>query len=255
MPRLRLVSLTAAAALAASVTGALAAQTNPSKQSQASVSVAMCHPSDVVVDRFATFNGQMRAVPGTKRMAMHFTLLERLGSVSSGFKPVSLPDLKSWRRSKSGARMFIYTQKVTALRDGGAYRMRVQFRWYGANKTLLRTTTLRSGTCRQPAPLPDLTITSITSAPTDAGQRVYSIAVANNGQGDARNVPVALKVDGAVVGNSTVDLLPAQESSLVQITGPACAFTVRAVTNVGRLIPETNYSNDALTAPCAQANS
>ncbi|HEY1593769.1 MAG TPA: CARDB domain-containing protein [Thermoleophilaceae bacterium] len=261
MSRPLLALLIAGAALAASVTGALAAQsgsssTPSSKPSQSSVTVAVCHPSDVVAERFATFSGQMRALPGTKRMTMHFTLLERLGSVSTAFKPVSLADLKAWRRSKSGAHTFIYTQKVTALRDGGAYRVRVQFRWYGANKTLLRSTTVRSGTCRQPAPLPDLMVSSITSMDAAAaGQRIYSITVANNGQGDARNVPVALKVDGAVAGNSTVDLLPAQESSVVQIMGPACAFMVRAVANSGRLIPETDYSNDSLTAPCPQPNS
>jgi hypothetical protein len=198
----------------------------------------------------------MRAISGTKRMAMHFTLLEHLSGVAGGYKPVTLSDLKSWRRSKSGARAFIYTQKVTALRDGGAYRMRVQFRWYGGSsgKTVLRTTTLHSHTCRQPAPLPDLTVNSITSAPATANQSTYSITVANEGQGDARNVPVLLRVDGTPVGTSTVDLLPAQESTVVQIMGPSCAFGVRAVANQGRLISETDYSNDSLGASCASTN-
>ena len=240
------------------MSGALAATPTPveSKATQASVTLADCHPSDDVSERYASFNGQMRAIPGTQRMMMRFTLLERLGGSLAQFKPVSLADLKPWRRSKAGARTFIYTQRVTALRDDGAYRMRVQFRWYGSHKTLLHSTTLRSRACRQPAPLPNLTITSITSVPANvAGQRVYSITVANTGEGDARNVPVALKVDSTVVGSATIDLLPGQESSVVQIQGPQCALTVRAVADPDRVIPETSDSDNAVTAPCAQAGS
>lgn len=249
--------LVAGAAFAATVAAALGAQSSiSSKAGQATVALADCHPSDIVDQRYASFNGQMRALAGTKRMAMHFTLLERLGTAAGSYKPVSLPDLKAWRKSKAGARTFIYTQRVTALRDSGAYRMRVQFRWYGDHKSVLRSTTVRSRTCRQPAPLPDLTITSITSMPAlAAGKRTYSITVANQGQGEASAVPVVLKVDGTVVGTSKVDLLPAQESSVVQIVGPQCAFTVRAVADPGRLIRETDESDNALTLPCAQTTS
>jgi hypothetical protein len=249
--------LTVVAALAATVAVALGAQAGvSSKAGGASVALAVCHPSDLVDERYATFNGQMRALPGTKRMAMHFTLLERLGSTGGSFKPVPLSDLKGWRKSKSGAHTFIYTQKVTALRDSGAYRMRVQFRWFGAHKTVMRSTTVRSRTCRQPLPLPNLAITSISSMPAaEAGKRTYAVTVTNQGQGEARNVPVVLKVDGAVVGSSKVDILPGQESSVVQIVGPACAFTVRAVADPKRLIRETDESDNALTVPCAQAGS
>src|SRR3982751_2925493 len=78
-----------------------------------SVTLSECHPSDDVTQRHASFAGQMHAVPGTARMAMHFTLQERLGSPH--FKSVSLSDLRPWRRSKAGARNFIYTQRVTSL--------------------------------------------------------------------------------------------------------------------------------------------
>jgi hypothetical protein len=247
--------LIAAPVLTASVTAALAATSTASRPGQASVILADCHPSDLMPERYAAFNGQMRSITGTKRMAMHFTLLERIGTSPGGYKPVSLPELKPWRRSKAGAHAFIYAQRVTALHDDGAYRMRVQFRWYGDNHSLLRTTTVRSRACRQPAPLPDLTVTSISSTPAASGKRTYSLTVANKGQGEARDVPVSLKVDGVVVGRATVDLLPGLESSVVQIVGPQCAFTVRAIANPDRLLSETDTSNDALTVPCAQATS
>lgn len=243
-----------AALLGGSVAAALGAAPTASKASQASVTVAECHPSDDVTQRFASFSAQMRSIPGTKQMAMHFTLLERIGGGLAPYKPVALPDLKQWRRSKAGARTFIYMQRVTALRDDGSYRMRVQFRWYGGHKTVLRSATMRSRSCRQPAPLPDLAPVSISSAPSmSAGQRLYSITVANNGPGEARDVPVELKVDGTVAGRASVDLLPAQESSVVQIQGPQCAVTVRAVVDPDRLVPETNDSDNALTVPCAQS--
>ena len=242
--------------LAALTAGAFAATPVNSRTTQASVTLVDCHPNADMALRYASFNGQMRAIPGTQRMAMRFTLLERLGGALAPFKPVSLTDLKPWRRSKPGARAFIYTQRVTALHDDGSYRMRVQFRWYGTGKTVLRTTTLRSRACRQPEPLPNLTINSITSSPaTTPGQRVYSITLANSGQGDARNVPVELKVDGTAVGSARVDLLPGQESSVVQIQGPQCALSVRAVADPDRVVPETNDSDNALTVPCAQSGS
>jgi hypothetical protein len=253
MARPLLGALIAAAVLTAWVTAALGAHPRGSKPGHATVRLADCHPSDLVSERFAAFDGQMHTIPGAKRMAMHFTLLERRGS-RGGYKPVPLTDLKPWRRSKPGVRSFVYTQRVTALRDDGAYRMRVRFRWYGPHRTVLRGTTVRSRTCRQPAPRPDLTVTSIGSMPLPGGQRSYSVTVANDGQGEAQQVPVVLKVDGVVVGSSMVDLLPGQASSVVQITGPACAFTVRAVADPDRLIDETDDSNNALTVPCAQAS-
>jgi hypothetical protein len=194
----------------------------------------------------------MRRVAGTQQMEMHFTLLERLGSSRAArFKPVSLPDLKPWRRSKPGARTFIYTQRVTALRDGGAYRMRVQFRWYGHGKTLLRNMTLRSRSCRQPPPLPNLAISSVTANPAPvAGDRMYSITVANNGLGDAQNVPVELQVDGKPAGSAKVDLLPGNESTVVQIEGPRCAASVRAVVDPDGRIAETDETDNILLAPC-----
>ncbi|HET8672585.1 MAG TPA: CARDB domain-containing protein [Thermoleophilaceae bacterium] len=217
------------------------------------VTVSDCHPADELAQRYASFSGQMRAYPGTARMMMRFTLLERLGGLT-GFQPVPLQDLRPWRRSKPGARTFIYTQRVTALRDGGAYRMRVQFRWYGAHGTLLRTRFAHSRVCSQPAPLPNLTIGGISSAAAATpDQRLYSITVTNSGDGEARNVEVALKVDGTVVGATRVDLLPADESTVAQISGPQCAFDVRAIADPDRRIRETSDADNTLTVPCAQA--
>src|SRR4051794_19806941 len=141
--RRALIGISTLSVLAASAAGALGAPSKQTKPVVRSVSVADCHPSDDVTQRYASFAGRMQALPGTARMAMHFTLLERVDS--SVFKPVSLPDLRLWRKSKPGARTFIYTQRVTALRDGGSYRMRAQFRWYDSNGAVMKTSSTRSG--------------------------------------------------------------------------------------------------------------
>jgi CARDB protein len=253
MRRAALIALVAGAALAAPTAASAAGKRLAGAAVRhALVSVSDCHPAAELAQRYASFSGQMRAYPGTTRMLMRFTLLEQLDSVS-GFQPVALQDLRPWRRSKPGARTFIYTQRVTALRDGGAYRMRVQFRWYGAHGTLLRTGFARSRECRQPAPLPNLTIGGVTWGPgATPDQRLYSITVTNSGDGEARNVDVALKVDGTVVGGASADLIPAGESTVVQISGPQCAFSVRAIADPDRQIRETSDTDNALTVPCAQ---
>ena len=253
--RRALIGIATLAFAAGSATTVLAAAGPPGKPGHPSVSVADCHTADDIAQRYASFSAQMRALTGTTRMAVHFTLLERLGG-ADGFQSVPLSNLHTWRRSKPGARTFIYTQRVTALHDGGYYRMRVQFRWYGSGGSVLRTSVSSSGVCHQPMPLPDLTISSITAAAgTTPGKRTYSVTLANGGAGEARGAVVALKVDGSVVGSSSVDLLPAGESTLVHITGPACAMTVRAVADPDGLVRETDESDNALTLPCPPSSS
>src|SRR5919197_3168523 len=133
------ICISALSLLAACLSGASASAATTTTPTSMVV-VAACHPSDDVSQRFATFAGQMQAVKGTQRMAMHFTLLERLNAPD--FSAVGLVDLKPWRRSKKGVSSFIYTQRVTALRDGGSYRMRVQFRWYGSDGSVIKVKTM-----------------------------------------------------------------------------------------------------------------
>jgi CARDB protein len=246
-------AIASSAVVTASVAAALAPAAPAAKPVPTrSVTLSECHPSDDMTQRHASFAGQMRAVPGTARMAMRFTLQERLSSTH--FKSVSLPDLRPWRRSKPGARNFIYTQRVTALHDGGSYRMRVQFRWYDSNGDLLRTNVARSGVCRQPVPQPNLTISSISpAAGPSADKSTYSVSVENAGAGEARDVSVSLKVDGTMVASSHIDLLPGNTSGVVQIVGPVCSFALRAIADPDRSIAETDETDNALTVPCTRA--
>ena len=204
---------------------------------QGAVIVAACHPSDDVTTRFATFVGEMRALPGSARMAMRFTLLQRLGTPD--FTAVGLPDLRPWRRSKKGVSSFIYTQRVTALRDGDTYRMRVQMRWYGSNGKLMKVRTMRSGACKQPAPLPNLRISSISTAPgAVSGTTSYMVTVQNDGAGDTGPVVVGLRVDGGTLSTARVPTLrpvrrPASGSP-DRPAPPPCAPSPTLATRSGR---------------------
>ena len=124
---------------------------------------------------------------------------------------------------------FIYTQRVTALRDGGTYRMRVQMRWYGSDGKLMKVRTMRSGACKQPAPLPNLRISSIGTSPgAVSGTTSYMVTVQNDGVGDAGPVVVGLRVDGGTLSTARVPTLAAGQAASVRLTGPACTATLRA---------------------------
>jgi hypothetical protein len=241
------VCTTALALLAACVPGASASTTATTPV--AAVTLAACHPSDDVSQRFATFAGQMQTVKGSTRMGMRFTLLERLDTPD--FEPVAVSDLRLWRRSKKGATSFIYSQRITALRDGGSYRMRVLFRWFGSDGRAVKTKTVRSTVCHQPARLPNLMISSITAKPgLLAGNTTYTVTVQNDGTGDAGGVDVALWVDGGTVANGQLAAVAAGKSASIDIAGPACHGFVRAAVDPGDRIVETNENDNTLVTAC-----
>jgi CARDB len=240
------IALTSLALLTAAQTSAVASPVLPP---QAAVIVSACHPADDVSARFATFVGEMRSLTGTARMSMRFTLLEKLGT--RDFLPVPLSDLRPLRKSKRGVSTFIYTQRVTALRDGGTYRMRVQFRWYDATGKATKTRTVHSGACHQPAPLPNLVIDSVTrSAGTMPGTSNYSVTVRNAGAGDAGAFAIALRVDGGLADAAHMPSLPAGQSATVQMNGPPCGAVARAVVDPANAVKETNESDNLYTLAC-----
>jgi subtilase family serine protease len=146
---------------------------------------------------------------------------------------------------------FIYSQRVTALRDGGSYRMRVQFRWYGPDGSTIKTKIVRSGVCRQPAQLPDLKVTSVTAKPALAeGSATYTVTVQNVGTGDAGGVEVALRVDGGTAAGGQVPAVGAGKSASVDITAPACQGFVRAAVDPRDRIKESSETDNVLVGAC-----
>src|SRR3954470_5286963 len=120
----RIVLITAAlGALLAGATTARATDT-PS----ADLPLAKLASCDVTsAPRTAIFYARMGTLPGSARMQMRFTLLEKLGR-GDDWSKLDVPELGLWHRSAPGVKSFGYRQTVANLRSGGAYKARVQYR-------------------------------------------------------------------------------------------------------------------------------
>ena len=232
--------------LVASVDAAAARKRASSKA--ASVKVLECRTSDAGESRSATFQGRVRAIRGTARMAMRFTLLERFGDERRHV--VQFPELKTWHHSKSGIRDFRYKQTVTGLQGGGDYRARVDFRWYDADGDVLRKARRVSRTCRQSGRLANLRPGVPSVAPGPEGTALYVVPVGNRGRATANDVGVELSVDGAKTDVRHIEEIAPGATETVSIRGPVCQGGLRVVVDPSDTVKERRESDNILKAPC-----
>ena len=237
-------ALVVAAAIAPSALGARRADSpslaNPSAR------VLACDMTGT--DRSAVFYGRMDAIPGTVRMSMRFTLLERLGQ-SASWERVDVPALRQARRSAAGVKTFAYKQAVDNLRVGGAYKARVQYRWVTAAGTVLAQLNRETPACR--GALPNLQVARVDVLPGPTGDtRVYRVTVSNVGKGDADAVDVRLSVDRAILDTVTVDQLDAGDSHSVSFTGPACARSIRVAVDPANDVGERTEDDNSQAFAC-----
>lgn len=208
-----------------------------------------CRSSDAGAEtRSATFQGRMRSIPGTDRMLMRFTLMERFGDEK--LHSVTVPKLRAWYSAKPGIRDFRYKQTVTGLQGGGEYRVSVDFRWLDADGNLLRKSRRLSGACRQQGELANLEVSSLSILPGPEGTAVYVVPVTNDGKVAARDVAVELFVDGAATNTGHIAAVEPGETREVRFTGPACKLRLRAVVDPRDAIKERLESDNAGTARC-----
>lgn len=198
----------------------------------ASVSVAECRGTEG--GGAAGFRGSMRALPGTRRMAMRFVLLERLGR--RPFVALQAPGLGRWQTSRSGAGRFRVTQPVQGLLPGGHYRAQVSFRWLGADGRVLSRTQRRSSVCALPGTPPNLTIAGFIERPGPVdGTSIFSIEVVNESDIAYDGLELSLRVDGSELDRVEVNALLPRERRTVQITGPPCRRRFRVELAVGQV--------------------
>jgi hypothetical protein len=223
----------------------------PAAKSPARVKLVDCEVSASPSQSVASFEGRMRAVAGTARMSMRFTLLERFGT--PGFEPVKVPDLATWRTSKAGVEVFSYTQRVRALERGGDYRMRVEFRWQDARGRTIRSMRRSSALCGRPGPLPQLQISDVRARPgATSGTAEYAVDVSNLGDLEAEDVPVLLVVDGAALDVREIDSLRAGETATVRFSGPPCVHRLRAEVDPEDEINESNEDDNRRIVRCSE---
>jgi hypothetical protein len=212
------------------------------------VKLAECRSGDATDVRSATFMGRMRALKGTDRMAMRFTLLERFGDEK--LHPVDFPELRAWHFSKPGIRDFRFKQTVTGLQGGGEYRMRVEYRWLDAAGNLQRKTQRTSAACREPGALANLLPGLATAAAGPEGTSVYVVPVSNNGKVEAQDIGVELYVDGAATNVGHIDSLAPGESRDVRFTGPVCKRNLRVVVDPADTVKERSEADNVALTPC-----
>lgn len=210
--------------------------------------VRSCQTGGSAWQRYAVFYGRMHAVPGTSRMAMRFSLIDR-SSNESAVIPVA--PLAHWRTSRAGVSVFGYAQKIKRLRSGGRYAVRVEFRWIDARGHTIKTQRRSSNECRQDGSLANLSVPRIAAQPgATPGTELYLVHVANRGAGTAQKVHLELYVDGAQIDARDIDELKPGERTTVKISGPACSARVRAVLDPLDAIPETNEDDNTLRSRC-----
>jgi CARDB len=221
-----------------------AAAPPPSGSLPATVKLADCS----VEERSAAFYGRMRPVPGADRMWMRFTVQEKHATVYEGLKARGL---SRWHRSKPGVGAFGYRQTVRGLQPGGAYRVRVSFRWYAADGELLERTSRRSKPCRQFDEVPNLTSAVEGWSPSRVpGVVRYEMSVGNNGFAPAEDVEAHLTVDGGVVDTATISYLEPGETRELTVMGPACTNTVSSIADPDGVIVETSEDDNVHAVNC-----
>src|SRR3954453_2722356 len=199
-------------------------------------------------DRAATFYARMDSIPGAAKMQIRFLLQERLGRDDS-WSRLDVPALRQWHTSQAGVKRFGWKQTVDALRIGGAYKARVQYRWLSAAGTVLDTTSRDTPVCR--GPLPNIAVGDLALKPgPTADTRVYRVTIENRGKIDADEVDVSLSVDKAVLDTITLAHVGAGESRTVSFNGPACRRGVRVKADPGNSIGETIEDDNSELFAC-----
>jgi CARDB len=209
-----------------------------------------CHTGSAPLERYATFAAQMGAIQGTRRMQVRFDLLEKVGGAA--YRRVSAPGLGVWRSSVPGVDIFRYRKQVANLQAPGSYRALVRFRWIGDGGKVLKSTTRRTGTCKQPDLRTDLAIGRVSAERAGAGRARYSIVVRNFGRLAAPSFSVAFAVGDEAPASQTVQSLGGGEKRTLTFTAPRCnaRTPVRVALDPDLAIEESNEGNNARTLAC-----
>jgi hypothetical protein len=224
----------------------------PAAASAATVKTVACTPALAPAARGATFAARMKAVKGSARMQLRFTLQVRADGATS-WRRVSAAGFDTWLSSQPGVRRYSYTRTIQNLTAPADYRTTVRFRWLDAGGDPLRTARDTSSGCRQPDLRPDLEIAGVDVAPAvRADQRRYTVTVRNAGRSDAAAFDLGLRVGDVELGPLPVFGLGAGARRDVTVTGPACTPDAAPVVtaDAGAAIDERDEDDNVLAAAC-----
>ncbi|HEX8976126.1 MAG TPA: CARDB domain-containing protein [Solirubrobacteraceae bacterium] len=201
----------------------------------------------------------MRPVSLTQHMAVRVDLLVSRGP-GAAVKSLRAGDLGQWIHPENPTLgqlpgdVWTLQKSVLALRAPATYRLRVRFRWEGANQAILATATRYSPRCVEPELRPDLAVRSITvaSAPGHS-DTLYTARIVNAGNSAAGPFDVLFAPrDGSAGATQTVSSLGAHSWLTATFTGSACnASAPPTITaDPAGQVDDLNRANNALTATC-----
>lgn len=219
----------------------------------------ICHRALLPAARKIAVTAVMRPVSGTASMAMMFDL-QRARWRGGPFVSVRGHGLEQWIHPSNptlGQRpgdIWKFDQKVENLLRPAYYRLRVRFRWTGANGKTLATSTQTGSTCRQPELRPDLLARSLTIKAV-AGQPAenrYIADIANRGLTAAGSFDVELVVAGKPPQTATVSGLGPRSSTRQSFTGPACSpgSRVTVLVDPNGEVLDYDTDNNTLAVQC-----
>jgi hypothetical protein len=224
----------------------------PAVADAATVRVVDCVPALDPLERTATFEARMRAARGSERMQVRFSLQVREDALR-GWRRMPADGFDTWLTSLPDVRRYSYEKTLVNLSSPAAYRTVVRFRWLDADGEIVKSARRTSGACRQPDMRPDLEVRRIDVLPAaDPAMRRYAVVVRNAGRSDADPFGLTLRAGEEELGMTAVLGLAAQTSSVVTLTGPACApgAPVLVTLDPAETVDELDESDNAFAATC-----
>lgn len=175
-----------------------------------------CEPALDAESRRATFEGDMRGIPGAVRLQIKFVLQVRARE-RRRWRTAAAPGFGVWNVADPGVGRYVYTKTVESLAAPGRYRAAVHFRWVaGDGRTVLRATR-HTRTCHQPDLRPQLTVRGF-----ERTGSAFSVFVVNRGGSDAAPFAVSVDWGGRSYRIGQLTELRAGAGETVTGEGPPC---------------------------------
>jgi hypothetical protein len=227
----------------------------PAAADAASVKVVDCVPALEQDARATTFEARMRAVRGSERMQVRFTLQVRADDILvPRWRRVAAPGFDQWLTSDPGVGRYVYDKTVQNLAAPAGYRTIVRFRWLDADGLTVKSARVTSASCRQPDLRPSLVPTQVDVAPgADADHRRYTVTLRNNGRSDAvAPFDVTLSSGSEQPARAVVLGLDAGAFGTVTFTAPVCTADAPLTITVDAAdaVDERDEEDNVVVTPC-----
>jgi hypothetical protein len=155
--------------------------------------------------------------------------------------------------ARPGVDRYAYDKTVDQLLAPASYRAVVAFRWRDASGRTIRRAHVRSRSCRQPDPRPNLSAATLSVEPAAApGRRRYTAAIADTGRGPAGPFEVDFTREGTLLGAVQVAALDAGRQRTVTIPAPACTpgEQIAVVVDATHVVDESDETDNVLSVVC-----